>query len=393
MTSRGIADLGMKFSGLLVSFFAAANASDAFATPARFWEPLEPGQYSVGFRLMAETDKSRPALPPATGTGRQIPIAVWYPANAAPKTPLRIRDYVLASEQAIIGSAPENAEAVVETFAKPRLENGAAKPDLDRLLDTATIAGRDSAPSPGRFPLVLFAHSTPEDESVTCEYLASHGYVVAAVRSRAASDVTYKLSRENLDAMVADHAFAAERMRREPNVSDGPIGVIGMSNGSIAALALQLRGVKAGALVSLDGGIGENAGGTFLKERSDGNVSKFKAPVLHFYAPNNPHLNLDHLKSYNGCDRTLIFVRGMRHGDFLANPMFDRIAPHYSGADATADALPGFIWVNRYTLKFLDANLRGDSAAARWLAQSPETHAVPAGLFTIENLKPQPDPK
>src|SRR4051812_21395262 len=225
-------------SSIFVLCLIASKGSQA---SSKFWEPLESGPHQVGFRLIFETDRSRPALPPATGDGREIPIAVWYPATATPKTPLRLRDYVMAAEQTLIGVVPENPEALVEAFAKPGLANGATKGDLDRLLDSATMAGRDLPPASGRFPLVLFAHSSPQDESVMCEYLASHGYVVAAVRSRAVNDVAYKLSRENLDAMVADNVFVAERMRHESNVSDAAIGVIGMSNGSIAALALQLK--------------------------------------------------------------------------------------------------------------------------------------------------------
>jgi hypothetical protein len=51
-----------------------------------------------------------------------------------------------------------------------------------------------------------------------------------------------------------------------------------------------------------------------------------------------------------------------------------------------ADAQPGFVWVNRYTLHFLDAQLRNSKHAARFLAGTPETHGVPSGLLTIERL-------
>lgn len=346
---------------------------------------LTPGPHPVGFRMIVETDASRPALPAtASVTGRTVPIAVWYPARTTDGRPLRLRDYVVFGEQALTGIEPGDTRAPIEAFLAGPLGRGLSRADLDRLLDTEGIAIRNAVPAAGRFPLVLFAHASVETESVTCEYLASYGYVVAAVRSRGTTDVAYRLSRENLDAMVADHDFAAARMQREAYVEPGAVGVIGMSNGSIAGVALQMKRAVS-AIVSLDGGIGENAGGTYLRERSDGDIARLGAPILHLYAPNNSYLNLEHLRSYRAAPRTLAFVRGMRHGDFLAYPAFDRLAPGFSG-DASADALAGFVWVNRYTLHFLDAWLQRSTHGTRFMAATAESQGAPAGLMTLERL-------
>jgi dienelactone hydrolase len=348
--------------------------------------PLSPGEHSVGFRIVVETDIQRPALPPGSGMGRQLPIAIWYPAQRGAGESLRLRDYVVAGAQALVGIEPSDHRAPVDAFTADALARGISHADVERLLNTAGIAVREAAAAPGRFPLLLFAHGSVETESVTCEYLASYGYVVAAVRSRGAFDPVYKLSRENLDAVVADHDFVASRMLREPNVANSQIGVIGMSNGAIVAMALQLRR-PVGAIVSLDGGIGENAGGTYLRERSGGSVAALHAPVLHFYAPNNPYLNLEHLRSYLSSSRTLVFVRNMRHADFLAYPAFEQVVPGFSRLDVAADAHDGFVWMNRYTLHFLDAHLRNSRHGERFMARPAEAHGVPRGLLTIERLQ------
>jgi dienelactone hydrolase len=347
--------------------------------------PLAPGEHAVGFIMIMETDAQRPALAPASGLGRQVPIAIWYPARRTDRQPMHLRDYVLAGAQSLVGIAPADPSVPRETFAAEALARGTARADIERLLDSNGIAVRDATPAPGRFPLLLFAHGSVETQSVMCEYLASYGYVVAAVRSRGATDPAYRLSRENLDAVVADHDLVAARMLREPNVAQTPIGIIGMSNGSIVAMAMQLRR-PVSAIVSLDGGIGENAGGIYLRERSSGNLAALSAPVLHFYAPNNPHLNLEHLRSYQSAQRTLVFVRGMRHIDFLAYPSFEQLLPGFSGTDMAADAQPGFVWVNRYTLHFLDAHMRNSKHGVRFMAGTAETQGVPPGLMTIERL-------
>jgi dienelactone hydrolase len=348
--------------------------------------PLSPGEHAVGFRLIVETDAQRSALAPATGMGRQLPIAIWYPARAGVGEPLRLRDYVVIGAQALVGTEPANLRAPIDAFAAEALARGIPRADVERLLDTRGIAVREAPAAPGRFPLLLFAHGSVETESVMCEYLASYGYVVAAVRSRGAFDPVYRLSRENLDAVVADHDFVAARMLREPIVASSPIGVIGMSNGAIVAMALQLRR-PVGAIVSLDGGIGEDAGGIYLRERSGGNVAALHAPLLHFYVPNNPHLNLEHLRSYDSSSRTLVFVRNMRHADFLSYPAFEQVVPGFSGPDVAADAHEGFDWVNRYTLHFLDAHLRNSKHGERFMARAADAQGMARGLLTIERLQ------
>lgn len=320
-----------------------------------------------------------------------MPIAMWYPA--APVVAgdrgerMRLREYVASGAQSV-GIAPANEREPLDAFTAGATSRGIERADIERLLDTPGLAVRNAPPAIGRFTLVLFVHGSVEGESVMAEYLASYGYIVAAVRSRGATEPTYRLSRANLDAMVLDQEFVATHMQREPNVAEGPIGLIGMSNGSIATLALQLRRTVGtiGAVVSLDGGIGENAGGTYLRERSGGDVSALRAPLLHFYAPHNQHLNLEHLRSYRDSQRTLIFVRNMRHADFLAHPAFERALPGFTGAAVSPDAHAGFVWVNRYTLHFLDAHLRGSGHGRAFLATTAETQGAPAGLMEIERL-------
>jgi hypothetical protein len=89
------------------------------------------------------------------------------------------------------------------------------------------------------------------------------------------------------------------------------------------AVALQLERRDIGAIVSLDGTIGENAGGVYLTERSAGDLAKFKAPILHLYTPDNEFLNLQHVRGYGASPRVLVAIPEQRHRDFLAYAAFD----------------------------------------------------------------------
>jgi len=234
--------------------------------------------------------------------------------------------------------------------------------------------------------LIVFLHTTPWGASILGEYVASHGFVVATIESKGVRAAAYRLSRENLDAMGLDAAFTVTRMRREPNV-DGRLGVIGMSNGSIAALGLQVTGLTPRGVVSLDGGIGEGAGGTYLRERSAGDSTRFSVPLLHLYSPDNRFLDFRYLRSYVAAERTLVRVDHLRHGDFLAGGAIERLMPGAFGP-AKPDAPIGFELVCRYTLGFLRTYVAGDQSVQRFVGEVTANSGVPPGFASTEILRP-----
>jgi hypothetical protein len=358
----------------LVCLVAQALAQPS-ASP--FFTTLRLGPLAVGVRLIVETDRSRPALPDSSDTsGRVMPIAIWYPSAGrdARATPMRVDDYIRLSAAALSGRASDEG---VDAFHQ-RYRDGPAH-TVDELRQAPMAAVRDAEPLGGPFPLVLFAHAAPDSQSLMAEHLASHGFIVAAVRSRGAGELAYRLSRENLDAMAADLEFAWARLQREPSVRPGPAAFIGMSNGAIAAMAVQLSRPIVAGVVSLDGGIGEDAGGTYLRERSGNRPRLLGAPLVHFYTEPNPHLNLAHLRGYDAASRTLIRVADMRHVDFLNDAMFTSFL---QGDVQSRQATESFTWVARYTLRFVQAAFSGK--AAGWLA---DAEPAPPEVMTIEHAR------
>jgi hypothetical protein len=111
----------------------------ALAVASALLGPLTPGPHAVGFRFIVEMDTTRPVLPPeANGSGRPVPIAVWYPAQPTAVAPLRLRDYVALGAQALTGTMPADPREPIEAFISDALRRGLSRDDLDRLLDTAT---------------------------------------------------------------------------------------------------------------------------------------------------------------------------------------------------------------------------------------------------------------
>jgi hypothetical protein len=370
-------------------------AADAFAAPvSAIWGDLRPGAYSVGVTILQEQDGSRPALALDHGTtppgARPMPIVVWYPAKPHSAHRLTLREYVELSASGLGRAAftPERRRQAVEAFASEAVASGLSRSRVDSVLALPLQAVKDAPRSSGQFPLVIFLHATPWGAAVMSEYLASQGFIVAAIQSKGATEAAYRLSRDNLDAMVEDAMFVVRRMRKETDITSR-LGVIGMSNGAIAALGLELAGLRPDGIVSLDGGIGERAGASYLGQRSEGNPTRFTVPLLHLYTPDNPHLDFQSLRSYERSPRMLASVDHLRHGDFLTGGALERLLPGRVGT-APKNAARGFSTACRYALYFLRWRLRGDEGARRFLMLTPEANGVPAGLMKIERLPGSP---
>src|SRR5262245_21609274 len=182
----------------LVGLFVVESADLAAAQSPPLWGKLSPGSYGVGFRTVWQLDYSRrynttfdDKSTYATGKApRPILINIWYPAKAAGngKT-MRHRDYL--DVRSAEPSLAKFSGALADYVLRPYTQEPQGKPDqealdrekrlLDELLNTPTPCVRDAAAAEGQFPLVIYhagAGSTFDDNSVLCEFLASHGYVV-----------------------------------------------------------------------------------------------------------------------------------------------------------------------------------------------------------------------
>jgi len=170
----------------------------ASAQSPPLWGKLSPGSYGVGFRTVWQLDYSRrynttfnDKTTYATGKApRPILINIWYPAKAAGNSKtMRHRDYldVRSAEPSLAKFSGALADYELGIYTQEFQDKPGKNPldrgmrFLDELLNTPTPCVRDAAAAEGQFPLVIYhsgAGSTFDDNSVLCEFLASHGYVV-----------------------------------------------------------------------------------------------------------------------------------------------------------------------------------------------------------------------
>jgi hypothetical protein len=364
------------------------------------WGNLRPGRYEVGYKTVFTFDMTRPPIVDASSTelrpaapGRQMQISVWYPAKKSGNSPyLRFADYVSLSLRELNFRALTEARsrAGLQTFMQRPLANGASRQQLEALLQMQTASINNAAPANGLFPLVVFAHGSPWNQSIMCEYLASHGFIVAAVPSKGSFEYDFDVALSGLETLTRDIEFVIGVLQKSPQVDHEKLGLIGMSFGSAAVVAEATRNSRVGALISLDGGIGEGGVSFLLTRTPYYEVSRITAPLLHLYTDTNPHLDLTRLNSYKYSTRYFVRIPRMRHGDFVGAAMLENFVPKMFGP-SPADAKSGFEWANRYSLEFLKAYLKNDAQALDFLRRPLETNEVPQDLLSI-SVKPAVPP-
>jgi hypothetical protein len=133
------------------------------------WGGLQPGPYAAGFRR-------------DTVHGASVPLElfVWYPADPRSHgASLTLGDYLAAAFP--MESTTPTLEGILAARIGPA--DTVASPDvLARILRARTFARRGATPVKQAFPLLLWSarHETVAAQSILSEYLASHGFVVAA---------------------------------------------------------------------------------------------------------------------------------------------------------------------------------------------------------------------
>ena len=184
--------VGWLVRGIALATTFATTAAGQPAARSPLWGRLEAGRHSVGFRQLLLRDVSRPAVAADDGSivdsgrGRQMQIAVWYPATGRATTPMRYGDYVdrLAQELDFRPITDTARRRAIEKFFEMPVgfggDTAGLRRVLPRLLAIHAAATVNARPALGRFPVVLFPeYRAPASNSVMAEYLASHGFVVA----------------------------------------------------------------------------------------------------------------------------------------------------------------------------------------------------------------------
>ena len=246
-------------------------------------DPLAGGPFPVGVLTTVFVDSSR--TDNLTQQPRTLVTEIWYPATDEAKQMPRNKysDFIPG------GVTPEIEELVKKTY-----KIGVA--EIDKLYWNE--AHRNAPVRAGRFPLIVFSHGnggTRHQNTFWCDYLASHGYMIAS------PDHTGNARWTVLDGKVITSA-SGERMR---SVIDRPLDVCFL-------LDQMIRWDKggdsrfAGRVDTDHAAIAGMSFGSFTAHWASDRDSRFKAVVAMSGAPlSHTNLTVPSLRMLGTEDRTL----------------------------------------------------------------------------------------
>lgn len=387
---------------LFLSCTASANAADGFT----FSNP--PGPYAVGLKVIQQYDRARTyksEIDLATGEpvqgerARPVQTLVWYPAARGGK-PVTWRDYLdtVPTEDAFTRSPAE-----IKRMTDERIDGNAAGHREALLRDIARpqLAVRDARPENAKFPVVIYAPSYSAyaiENTDLCELLASHGYIVLSSPSLGAHTRSMTTDLEGVEAQAADIAFLIGYAATLPQADTGKVAAVGFSWGGLANVFAAAKDARIKALVSLDGSVR-----SFPKLVDGGKdaapyVTPARVALPMLFVGSRPrtmealnrseNMRTDYsfMNEMKYSDVYIVSMLPMKHADFSSYYLRIESDEGFSAAsDYSRDDINlQHSWAARYTLHFLDAYLKGDSAGLAFINNTPAANGAPAHTMVTD---------
>jgi len=373
---------------------------------------IAPGPHAVGVKVVQQYDRSRQyktEIDLATGEpakgerARPVQTLVWYPAARGGK-PVTYRDYLdtVPTEDEFTRSPAE-----VRRMTDGRIDGNAAghRDALLRDIARPQLAVRDARPeggkSDGKFPVVIYAPSYSAyaiENTDLCELLASHGYIVLSSPSLGAHARSMTTDLEGVEAQAADISFLIGYAATLPQADTGKVAAVGFSWGGLANVFAAAKDARIKALVSLDGSIR-----SFPKLVDGGKdaapyVTPARVALPMLFIGSRPrtmealnrsaNMRTDYsfMNEMKYSDVYIVSMLPMKHADFASYAL--RMMPDGEFSDfgdySRDEVNLQHSWAARYTLRFLDAYLKGDSAGLAFVNNTPAANHAPAHTMVTD---------
>jgi pimeloyl-ACP methyl ester carboxylesterase len=371
-----------------------AVGADSQARESGFWGRLPAGPFTPGFRLIEASDASRsfPVNDAGSATPRPIRIYLWYPAKQSTDERLRLDDYVRMA-------AADFRPAILPVPLAKGIEAGSLK----TFLDSPTGAVRDPKPGAGRYPVLVLGqglfYESPLSHFVLCEFLASHGYVVATNPLLGTRYRLVNLDVEDIETEVRDMEYVLAVVRTLPFADPGKLGIIGYDLGGMAGLIMSMRNPDVDGFLSLDSGILDKHYTGLPTSHPQYREERFLIPWMHMTQARFIRTEKDRAAAPSLFERKvfgasyLVHVPTSSHGDFssYAAMGITKDVPGYWGP-SEADPEPLYEEICRISLAFFDNCLKQDGGSLEKLLQAGQGSGPDHSAFKIEWKKGQVAP-
>jgi tetratricopeptide (TPR) repeat protein len=387
---------------LFLTCAGAAHAADGFT----FSNP--PGPHAVGLKVVQLYDRARAYksdIDLATGEpvqgerARPVQALVWYPAARGGK-PVTWRDYL---ETVPTEDAFTRSPADIKRMTDERIDGNAAGHREALLRDIARpqLAVRDARAENGTFPVVIYAPSYSAnaiENTDLCELLASHGYIVLSSPSLGAHTRSMTTDLEGVEAQAADISFLIGYAATLPQADSARVAALGFSWGGLANVFAAARDTRIKALVSLDGSIR-----SFPKLVDGGKeaaryVTPARVALPMLFVGSRPrtmealnrsaNMRTDYsfMNQMTYSDVYIVSMLPMKHADFASYAL--RMMPDSDFSDfgdySRIEVNLQHGWAARYTLRFLDAYLKGDPGGLAFINNTPAANHAPAHTMVTD---------
>ena len=398
LKSRIRCPLVVILGSICLEVIATASSVSGQGTPM-FASEAKQGPHAVGLKVVEQYDYSRIFQPLIDELGqpyrgeraRPLQTLIWYPAQKSASSPVTVGGYIAL-------------EATQTSFGKPKHSTG-----IDEWFQAGTKSAfampmwamRDAPLASGHFPVVIYApsfSSVPWENADLCEYLASYGYVVIASPG---IGVTHQSTHDlaGVDAQARDILFLIGYAQTLSNTDMSEVGVVGFSWGGISNLFAAARDNRIDALVALDGSMRYFPG--LVKQAGDVHPDQMTIPLLFLKGETSleDQARLDTIFHSEGPN----VLNQWTHGDLISvqmlgfvHPLFTSMAhrnekfweyefPSLQVADyGREDGIVGYSWVARYTREFLDAYLKHNVSALKFLKSKPSENGQPRHAMAVK---------
>jgi hypothetical protein len=366
---------------------------------------LKPGPQTVGFSVEHHYDYSRTFRKKEDSPeeiARPVQILIWYPAqNDSVHKHMKYREYLfLAATELDFTPPDENREwALINQLSqRPMGEDKILgdSPLFKNALDKDTLAIKNAVPSPGPFPLIIYAPGGGDqafDNHILCEYLASNGYIVASCPSFGYDSREYGADHIGIESHIRDSEFVMAKLLLFSNVDKNRIGTIGYSWGGLSSVFFAMRNSRINALVSLDGA--EHMSHRIKTMRSFPffpMIRKLKAASMHISVAGRTH-DFGFYKELKYSDAYHLHFPNLRHGLIGSRNLYLLMNPREDIPSPIKEYMNnGYAIICRYTLNFLNAYLKKDQNSQDFIQNSPEVNGIRRGMLIIESKKAQEIP-
>ena len=343
---------------VLILFFGISTTILGQDYPS--WGKLEGGKYKVGFQTIKTYDSTRTYKPEEGLRHRPILIHLWYPTSSSSKDYMKYKSYIMLETQRETFSN-NNFEDYCNQIIQAYIDYGKnlmgnLDVTVNEVLSSQTASISNAEPKTGKFPLIIYAPSFGKSSiqnNIACEYLASHGYIVASAASAGENSQVMTTDERGVMAQVLDIEFLINYLKITDNIDPEKIGTLGYSWGGVSNIIHQMRNDEVKAVASWDGSI-EYHGYGIAKNMKDFNSDKLKVPYIFFSNKNEDYTEFPFYISVSSNHKYLYRFKKLEHAEFTS------YWTNFSSAKANASSydLESYKNLCEYTLVFFDIYLK-----------------------------------